>query len=320
MQMFLGEREGRLSLAIGLLLGACGASSGASSNGSGCPSGQTHCSSCGGAGFCSQACPDYACPANDDGAADATNDSLDGGACPSASSSLCADCGGRAFCVSGSCPAFSCPASAGPYPFPLPPAGDAGDGGPFGAIYAQCAALPSRPLTAGSYTEPKTGLTLHWPDGWTLSTSPGLLPGTISTPCTYVPTGATAAVADEARVTISVSSFGNASQPPQFSQNWMNWASQNGGDSSKLTLGGHPAIVWWDLEPVPVPGCVSGCAGPPGSPEIVHVGAAIDFAVVDGGGAFGVEVDVQGQARADAQPQQVFCDMEAMMLGLTFAH
>jgi hypothetical protein len=55
-------------------------------------------------------------------------------------------------------------------------------------------------------------------------------------------------------------------------------------------------------------------------PEIVHVGKAVDFAMVDGGGAFGVEVDVQGQARANAQPQQVFCDMQAMMLGLTFAH
>jgi len=56
------------------------------------------------------------------------------------------------------------------------------------------------------------------------------------------------------------------------------------------------------------------------TPEIVHIGAAVHFVAVDGGGPYGVEVEVQGQARANAQPQQVFCDMEAMMLGLTFAH
>lgn len=41
--------------------------------------------------------------------------------------------------------------------------------------------------------------------------------------------------------------------------------------------------------------------------------------MVDGGGGFGVEVDIDGTARADAHPQQVFCDMEAMILGVTLA-
>ena len=41
--------------------------------------------------------------------------------------------------------------------------------------------------------------------------------------------------------------------------------------------------------------------------------------MVDGGGGSGIEVDIDGIARANAQPQQVFCDMEAMILGATLA-
>ncbi len=59
-----------VAMAVALLT-ACG---GEAATG-GCPAGQVHCTSCGGAGLCSEVCPGYACPGGDGGGADA-----DGGA------------------------------------------------------------------------------------------------------------------------------------------------------------------------------------------------------------------------------------------------
>ena len=86
-----------------------------------------------------------------------------------------------------------------------------------------------------------------------------------------------------------------------------------------LTLAGQPAVVWWGLEPVPQPACPAGCPSVPPLPELLEVAGLVPFTMVDGGGGFGVEVDIDGIARANAQPQQVFCDMEAMILGVTLA-
>jgi hypothetical protein len=310
-----------------VLLG-CQGSSTASADDAGCPAGQVRCASCGGAAFCSPSCPGYECPASRDGGPLATTDAIDGGVdgtttdsvegggCPVGSPTYCTDCEGACFCVAGSCPLLTCPASPGPYPFPAPTGGDAGDAGPFGTIYSQCARTAPRPLTAGSYTDPNTGLTLHWPEGWRLVSS-GATVATLSTPITWVPTGSTAAVADDAELSISVGFYGNASQPPQAIQGAVNAASASGGTASTLTLAGQPAVVWWDLVPVPQPGCPAGCLSIPPLPELLEVNGLIQFAMVDGGGGFGVEVDIDGTARADGQPQQVFCDMEAMILGVT---
>jgi hypothetical protein len=95
---------------------ACGGGETAGPAAPGCPEGQTQCSSCGGAGFCSGACPPYACPAGEDGGLDATTVAADGGTCPASSPTYCTDCGGAGFCVAGACPAMSCPADAGHAP------------------------------------------------------------------------------------------------------------------------------------------------------------------------------------------------------------
>jgi hypothetical protein len=210
------------------------------------------------------------------------------------------------------------PAPMGPYPFSLPPAPDAGDAGPFDAIYAQCAGSMRRPLTAGSYTDPTTGLTLHWPDGWTLAPNPGADFATLSTPITWVPTGSTTPVTDQAHVSISTVFYGNPGQPAQAIPDALRAASASGGIGSSIMLAGQPAALWWNLSAVPEPGCLN-CGSIPPLPELMNVAALVPFTMIDAGGGFGVEVDIDGVARADAQPQQVFCDMEAMILGVTIA-
>ena len=100
-------RDGFLAswVAVALaLLAACG---GEKPSG-GCPAGQVHCTSCGGAGFCSEACPAYACPGGDGGGADAASGAADAGACPQSTPSYCTDCAGAGFCVSGGCPTIAC--------------------------------------------------------------------------------------------------------------------------------------------------------------------------------------------------------------------
>jgi hypothetical protein len=98
-------------LAMGLLV-SCGSSGAGSAQSTACPAGQIHCASCAGEGFCSAACPNVACPASEEAGADATVDAA-GGGCPSSSPTYCADCSGAGFCVSGACPAITCPASDG---------------------------------------------------------------------------------------------------------------------------------------------------------------------------------------------------------------
>jgi hypothetical protein len=52
---------------------------------------------------------------------------------------------------------------------------------------------------------------------------------------------------------------------------------------------------------------------------LLNIAALVQFTTVDAGGGSGVEVDLAGSARADALPTQVFCDMEAMILGVASA-
>ena len=54
-------------------------------------------------------------------------------------------------------------------------------------------------------------------------------------------------------------------------------------------------------------------------PDLLNVDGLIEFTMIDAGAGFGLELDLNGTARVDAQPQQVFCDMEAMILGVASA-
>jgi hypothetical protein len=241
---------------------------------------------------------------NNDGSASATTNSNDGGVCNDGAA----------------CPSAMA-TSTSEYPSPLLPAGDGGDAAVASVetISSRCAGSTPRPQTAGSYTEPNTGLTVHWPDGWALDTGGGNATfATVSAPITWVPTGSTTALAGQAQISISAGFYGNASQASQVIQGQLSAISGNGGIASALTLAGQPAVAWWDLSMVPEPACPAGCGGGvPASPELMNVDALIQFTMIDAGGGFGVEVDVDGVARADAQPEQVFCDMEAMIRGVT---
>jgi hypothetical protein len=145
---------------------------------------------------------------------------------------------------------------------------------------------------------------------------------TLTTPVTWVPTGSMTAVTDQAIFSLSIAGYGNNNQIPQAIPGAIDLAAQNGGAGSALTLAGHPSAIWWDLVAPAQPGCAAGCGGGvPPSPEILTIGALIQFTMVDGGvWSNGIEVDLSGSARANAQPVQVFCDMEAMILGVTLAH
>jgi hypothetical protein len=288
-----------------------------------------YCAGCGGPGSCGRSCPDDECSVGDaggfltaphaiDAAVDATTtESINDAGCPVASPTYCTDCEGAGFCVVGSCPTVTCSSGPDPYPFPAPTGGDAGDAGPFDAIHEQCARTPPRPLTAGSYTEPNSGLTVHWPAGWTLASSPGAAIARLITPITWIPTGSTIPVADDAELSISVLDYSGTSQPAQALQGEGEQSATSGGNGSTLTLAGQPALVWWYLSAVPEPECPAPCGGSPPSPDLLNVDGLIQFTMTDAGGGFGFEVDLDGVARVDAQPQQVFCDMEAMILGVT---
>jgi hypothetical protein len=198
--------------------------------------------------------------------------------------------------------------------FPVPPANDAGaddgrDASVLDTIHALCVASPPRPLTAGSYVEPTTGLTVHWPAGWTLTSPPDSPTATLTASYTWTPTGSTTPMAGEVTFAISKVYYGNASQPPQA-------LAQGAAQGSAVTLAGQPAAVWWDLEPVPQPQCPAPCGSFPPLPELLNVEGMVQFT---GDGGLGFEIDLGGAARADAQPQQIFCDMEAMILGVTLA-
>jgi hypothetical protein len=202
---------------------------------------------------------------------------------------------------SGGAPATSSPV--------LALSADAGDEAGLSAIASQCAAWPAHPLTAGSYTDPKTGLTMHWPSGWKLQTvGTNSNFATLATPVTFVPTGSTTALQDEATFTLSVSSYGNAGQVQQALQDPRREA---------ITLAGHPGALGWWLAPPPQPQCPAGCLSIPPLPEILTITGLVPFTTIDAGVGFGVEVDLTGSARLDALPAQVFCDIEAMILGVT---
>jgi len=198
-------------------------------------------------------------------------------------------------------------------PFPLPPA-DAGSSPALTALYGTCAGAAPKPLTAGSWTEPRSGATLHWPAGWSAA-APNAGGGAFA-PYTYVPTGASAPTDARVTMTISPSGVSSDAQGQEVLNGWVSYAKAHAGTASQITIGGHPAVVWWDEEVPPQPGC-QGCPGDPG-PDLVEVGLAAYLGDTPTFGGLTV-VEVQGRARVNAQPAEIVCDMEQIALGVTFA-
>jgi hypothetical protein len=97
---------------------------------------------------------------------------------------------------------------------------------------------------------------------------------------------------------------------------WEKFARDNQGDARETTLGGHLAVLWWDQEAPPQPGC-SSCAGDPG-PDFVTVALSVYLGDTTNFGGRAV-LDVRGRARVNADPADLFCDMESMLLGITLA-
>jgi hypothetical protein len=146
------------------------------------------------------------------------------------------------------------------------------------------------------------------------SPSSGL--GGATAPYTFVPTGLTVAVSSQAIVNVSPSGVSSDAQGQQVLQSSVQWAQSNGGSASSVTVGGHPAVLWWDHEGPPQPGCAM-CPGDPG-PDLVKIGLTVYLGNDPAFGGLTV-VDVLGSARIDAVPANIFCDMEEMVLGVTFS-
>jgi hypothetical protein len=125
------SRAAEALIAIGSVA-ACGSGAGmlnstgtdAASDRHGCAAGEVYCGGCTGGAFCSQGCPDFACPvANEAGAAEAAADAgsandaasvhdanrADTGLCPAEKPDYCRDCNGGGFCVAGACGGTTCP-------------------------------------------------------------------------------------------------------------------------------------------------------------------------------------------------------------------
>jgi hypothetical protein len=137
----------------------------------------------------------------------------------------------------------------------------------------------------------------------------------VTAPYTYVPTGATAATSAWVRLVVSPSGVSSEAQGQQVLQGWAEWAQARGGSASSIMLGGHPAVIWWDHEAPAQPECLN-CPLDQG-PDFVMIGLAAYLGNTPGFGGLSV-VEVLGAARIDAVPLDIFCDMEAMALEITF--
>jgi hypothetical protein len=126
----------------------------------------------------------------------------------------------------------------------------------------------------------------------------------------------TAAVSSQANVSVSPSGVSSDTQAQQVLQSSAQYAQSNGGSASSITIGGHPAMFWWDEVPPAQPGCFN-CPGDPG-PDFVNVGLTVYLGNSATFGGLAV-VDVLGSARMNAVPADIFCDMAEMALGVTFS-
>jgi hypothetical protein len=138
----------------------------------------------------------------------------------------------------------------------------------------------------------------------------------VTAPYTFVPTGASTPSSTTAEVTMSTSGVSSDAQGAELVDGAAKAAVSKGGDARSIVIGGHPATLWWDHEAPPQPGC-EGCAGDPG-PDFVSVGVTIYLGSTPEFGGLAL-LEVQGAARQNATPSDIFCDMEAIVLGVTLA-
>jgi hypothetical protein len=118
-------------------------------------------------------------------------------------------------------------------------------------------------------------------------------------------------------MTVSPSGVSSDMQGQQSLQAAVQWAQSNGGSATSITLGGHPAVLWWNHVAPAQPGCFM-CPGDPG-PDLVNVGLTAYLGQIATFGGLTI-VDVQGHARINAVPADIFCDMGAIATGVTFAN
>jgi hypothetical protein len=192
----------------------------------------------------------------------------------------------------------------GTNPTPNPDGGGpAPDGGTSSStLYGQCG-LP-KPLTAGSYTEPRANVTLRWPAPWTGVPVASNSYAT-SEPYTYLPTNATTT-----RQTTTAVEFYDDEVATDAADAAKRLSEATAGvpdaQVRRFTINGHSAVMWWTQEAPPQPGCM-GCQGDPG-PDIVTISLNVEVNLRI--------VKLTAEARVNA-PADVFCDIQAIELGLT---
>jgi hypothetical protein len=180
------------------------------------------------------------------------------------------------------------------------------DGGGGPALYGACTL--GVPLGLGAYTEPKSGVTLHWPAEWTAQTQTQPDMFQVQTPYSYVPTGAAAPTNSLANLEIYGPIVASDATDAQKRLDDAVSGVCAGGQVARVTISGHPGVFCWTQAPPPQPGCMN-CPGDPG-PDIVTIALTV---------ASGLNIlELSGRARVNATPAQIFCDMQAMELGLTF--
>lgn len=184
--------------------------------------------------------------------------------------------------------------------------------------FGPCAGRLTKPLTAGSQVGARSGATLHWPAGWTpLPANESGGDAAVEATYTYVPTGTSNATNATARVGMSPSGVSSDAQGNELLASAATYARDNNGDAKSITVNGHPATLWWDQEPPAQPGCMN-CAGDPG-PDLVTIGLSIYLGATPEFGGGLAMLEVRGTARVNATPSELFCDMEAIVLGVTLA-
>ncbi len=185
------------------------------------------------------------------------------------------------------------------------------------SVHDRCAVSHPRPLTAGSYTQPDTGLTLRWPDGWTLVRQDSEI-ATLTAPITLLRNGIGPVLHGNARFSIMLWPYGKDEAMPRLGPDSFDQLNQSGGIGAVIALVGQPATLAWGLEPLSPPGCSGACeTGRSVWPPIMDVTGWIQFAAVRNRWPNGVALRITGDVPANAQPSSVFCDMEAMILGVT---
>lgn len=206
--------------------------------------------------------------------------------------------------------------TSGGIPLPSPQTDGGSDAGAVVSIFAPCANAPAKPLTAGSQTDAQSGATLHWPTPWTAVTGPSS-GAAASTTYQYVPTNATTSTGSTAAVSMSTSGVSGDAQGAELLTSAESFAKNNLGDAKRITFGGHDAVIWWDEEAPPQPGC-QGCPGDPG-PDNISIGLTVYLGPTPEFGGGRAVLEARGSARKNAVPQDIFCDMEQMVLGITLA-